>query len=95
MRVRVRSRNSWIGAGGTKPPAKLEDTGTALLSVDGQHVGEVVSTLESKIADRLLGGLLDQLDVALDDDEGPAGGDEQRVERSVPPQVGHFRAGGR
>ena len=33
-------------------PAMLEETGTALLSVDGRHVGEVVSILESKIADR-------------------------------------------
>ncbi len=30
-------------------PAKLEDTGTALLEVDGQHVGEVVSLPESKL----------------------------------------------
>ena len=33
-------------------PAMLEETGTALLSVDGQHIGEVVSIPESKIAGR-------------------------------------------
>ncbi len=31
-------------------PAKLEETGTALLEVDGQHVGEIVSIPESKFA---------------------------------------------
>ena len=31
------------------PPANIEDTGTALLEVDGVHVGEVVSIPESKI----------------------------------------------
>ena len=30
-------------------PARLEDTGTALLEIDGQHVGEVVSLPESKL----------------------------------------------
>ena len=30
-------------------PAKLEETGTALLNVDGQHVGEALSIPESKI----------------------------------------------
>ena len=30
-------------------PAKLEDTGTALLEVDGRHVGELVSIPESKL----------------------------------------------
>ena len=33
-------------------PANLEDTGTALLAVDGRHVGEVVSIHESKLAHR-------------------------------------------
>ena len=33
-------------------PARLEDTGTALLKVDGQHVGEVVSLPESKLVGR-------------------------------------------
>ena len=32
------------------PPAELEGTGTALLEVDGQHVGEVVSIPESRLA---------------------------------------------
>ena len=31
------------------PPANIEDTGTALLEVDGVHMGEVVSIPESKI----------------------------------------------
>ena len=34
----------------TTPPAKLEETGTALLEVDGRHVGEVLSMPESKLA---------------------------------------------
>ena len=34
----------------TTTPAKLEETGTALLEVDGQHVGEMLSMPESKIA---------------------------------------------
>ena len=34
------------------PPAKIEDTGAALLEVDGVHVGESVSIPESKIASR-------------------------------------------
>ena len=33
----------------TATPARLEDTGTALLDVDGEHVGEVVSLPESKL----------------------------------------------
>ena len=33
----------------TSVPAKLEDTGAALLEVDGQHVGEFVSIPESKL----------------------------------------------
>ena len=33
----------------TAEPAKLEDTGAALLEVDGQHVGEFVSIPESKL----------------------------------------------
>ena len=33
-------------------PTKLEDTGTALLSIDGRHVGEITSIPESKIAGR-------------------------------------------
>ena len=36
----------------TATPARLEDTGTALLEVDGQHVGEVVSIPESKLVRR-------------------------------------------
>ena len=31
-------------------PAKFEETGTALLEIDGQHVGEVLSMPESKLA---------------------------------------------
>ena len=33
-------------------PAKYEETGTALLEVDGRHVGEVMSIPESKLAAR-------------------------------------------
>ena len=41
----------------TTVPAKLEDTGTALLEVDGQHVGEVVSIPESKLIGRKWSGM--------------------------------------
>ena len=34
----------------TTMPAKYEETGTALLEVDGQHVGEVFSIPESRLA---------------------------------------------
>ena len=34
----------------TATPSKYEETGTALLEVDGQHIGEVVSMPESKLA---------------------------------------------
>ena len=38
-------------------PAKLEGTGTALLAVDGQHVGEVLSISESKLLGRKWSGV--------------------------------------
>ena len=38
-------------------PARLEDTGTALLKVDGQHVGEMVSLPESKLVRRQWAGI--------------------------------------
>ena len=38
-------------------PAKLEETGTALLEVDGQHVGEVVSIPESKLVGKKWSGV--------------------------------------
>ena len=38
-------------------PAKIEDTGTALLEVDGRHVGEVVSIPESKLVRRKWAGV--------------------------------------
>ena len=41
----------------TATPAKLEDRGTALLEVDGQHVGEVVSIPESKLAGKQWSGV--------------------------------------
>ena len=41
----------------TTTPARLEDTGTALLEVDGQHVGEMVSLPESKLARRQWSGV--------------------------------------
>ena len=41
----------------TTTPAKLEDTGTALLEVDGGHVGEVLSITESKLVGRKWSGV--------------------------------------
>ena len=41
----------------TTTPANVEDTGTALLKVDGQHLGEVVSIPESKLAGRKWAGV--------------------------------------
>ena len=38
-------------------PAKLEGTGTALLEVDGQHIGEMLSMPESKIAGKQWAGV--------------------------------------
>ena len=38
-------------------PARLEDTGTALLEVDGQHVGEVVSLPETKLVGKQWSGV--------------------------------------
>ena len=38
-------------------PANIEDTGTALLEVDGRHVGEVVSIPESKLTGRKWAGV--------------------------------------
>ena len=38
-------------------PARLEDTGTALLEIDGRHVGEVVSLPESKLAGKQWAGV--------------------------------------
>ena len=38
-------------------PAKLEETGTALLEVDGQHLGEMVSIPESKLIGRKWSGV--------------------------------------
>ena len=38
-------------------PARLEDTSTALLEVDGQHVGEMVSLPESKLLSRQWSGV--------------------------------------
>ena len=39
------------------PPARFEETGTALLEVDGQHVGEVLSMPESRIAGKKWSGM--------------------------------------
>ena len=44
-------------AAATTTPANIEDTGTALLEVDGRHVGEVVSLPESKLAGRKWAGV--------------------------------------
>ena len=41
----------------TAIPAKLEGTGTALLEVDGRHVGEVLSITESKLLGRKWSGV--------------------------------------
>ena len=38
-------------------PARLEGTGTALLEVDGRHVGEVLSMPESKLASKKWSGM--------------------------------------
>ncbi len=38
-------------------PARLEETGTALLEVDGQHVGEVLSIPESRLAHKKWSGV--------------------------------------
>ena len=38
-------------------PARLEGTGTALLEVDGRHVGEVLSMPESKLASKKWSGV--------------------------------------
>ena len=38
-------------------PARLEETGTSLLEVDGQHVGEVLSMPESKLASKKWSGV--------------------------------------
>ena len=38
-------------------PARIEDTGTALLEVDGRHVGEVVSIPESKLVRKKWAGV--------------------------------------
>jgi len=45
------------GAIAATAPARLEDTGTALLEVDGQHVGETVSLPESKLVRRQWSGV--------------------------------------
>ena len=44
-------------AAATTTPANIEDTGTALLEVDGRHVGEVVSIPESKLVGRKWAGV--------------------------------------
>ena len=41
----------------TTTPANVEDTGTALLEVDGRHVGEVLSIPESKLVGRKWSGV--------------------------------------
>ena len=45
------------GAIAATAPARLEDTGTALLEVDRQHVGEMVSLPESKLVRRQWSGI--------------------------------------
>ena len=41
----------------TTQPARLEDAGTALLEIDGEHVGEVLSIPESKFAGKQWSGI--------------------------------------
>ena len=41
----------------TTQPARIEDSGTALLEVDGEHVGEVFSIPESKLKDKQWSGV--------------------------------------
>ena len=45
------------GAIAATAPARLEDTGTALVEVDGQHLGEMVSLPESKLVRRQWSGI--------------------------------------
>ena len=44
-------------AAATTTPANIEDTGTALLEVDGRHVGEVLSIPEAKLVGRKWSGV--------------------------------------
>ena len=44
-------------AAATTAPANIEETGTALLEVDGRHVGEVLSIPESKLVGRKWSGV--------------------------------------
>ena len=44
-------------AAATTTPANIEETGTALLEVDGRHVGEVVSIPEAKLVGRKWSGV--------------------------------------
>ena len=41
----------------TTEPARLEDTGTALLELDGEHVGEVFSIPESRLKGKQWAGV--------------------------------------
>ena len=41
----------------TTKPARFEETGTALLEIDGQHVGEILSMPESKLARKKWSGM--------------------------------------
>ena len=70
----------------TTMPARLEETGTALLGVDGQHIGEAFSIPESRLARKKWSGmqfaradmvrsalrLLDDGEVWIPGEEGPA-----------------------
>ncbi|MYD50160.1 MAG: hypothetical protein F4W93_01585 [Dehalococcoidia bacterium] len=76
-------------AAATTTAANIEDTGTALLEVDGRHVGEVLSIPESKLTGRKWAGVqFARADVTrsalrlLDDDEVWVPGESKSV--SIP-----------
>ncbi len=74
----------------TTKPANLEDTGTALLEIDGEHVGELVSVPESRLAGGKWSGvqfaradLIRSADKLLDDGVVWVPGEEQSPCRSL------------
>ena len=81
-------------AAATTTPANIEDTGTALLEVDGRHVGEVLSIPESKLVGRKWSGVqFARADVTrsalrlLDDGEVWVPGESESASHSpVPPR---------
>ena len=79
-------------------PAKLEDTGTALLDVDGHHIGELVSIPESKLVGAQWSGVqfarADLLRTArklLDTGEILVSGGGQKAKRTKSPYANSMR----